>query len=127
MTNLHVRLLTNRNCMDFLYLCGMNSNFSNKGTVEIAGTIIVECDTNTRKLIKCAQFRNPAAYELTITLYDKYTNTSVAIVNLELSAGDQLICDDELYLEPGDKLTVTCDVTGTTYSITGEDIDLRKR
>jgi hypothetical protein len=25
MTNLHVRLLTNRNCMDFLYLCKMKN------------------------------------------------------------------------------------------------------
>jgi hypothetical protein len=105
----------------------MNPNFSNKGTISVSGTVIVECDSRTRKLIRCMKFRNPAGYTLTIDVYDKYSNTTVTTTSMTLSAGDQLIDDDELYLEPGDKITVTSDITGTTFIVTGEDIDLKKR
>ena len=105
----------------------MNSNFSNKGTISVSGTVIVECDDRTRKLIKCMKFRNPASYTLTIDVYDKYSSSTVRISSMTLSSGDQLIDDEELYLEPGDKITVTSSVSGTTFIVTGEDIDLKKR
>lgn len=73
------------------------------------------------------KFRNPSGYTLTINVYDKYSNTTVTTTLMSLSAGDQLIEDDELYLEPGDKITVTSNITGTTFIVTGEDIDLKKR
>jgi hypothetical protein len=105
----------------------MNPNFSNKGTISVSGTIVVKCDDRTRKLIRCMKFRNPLGYTLTIDVYDKYSNTTVTTTLMSLSAGDQLIDDDELYLEPGDKITVTSNISGTTFIITGEDIDLKKR
>jgi hypothetical protein len=105
----------------------MQSNFSNKGTVSTLGTVVVECDTRTRKLIKLMRFRNSAVYEINIDVYDAYTNSTVRMTSMTLNAGDQLVEDDELYLEPGDKITVTCDVPNTTFFVTGEDIDLKKR
>lgn len=106
----------------------MNPNFSNKGTVSTSGTIIVECDTRTRKRIDVMKFVNTSlSYEVTIDVYDAYSNTTISITQMTLSAGDHLIEDDIIYLEPGDKITATCDVSGTTFIITGEDIDLKKR
>ena len=105
----------------------MQSNFSNKGVISTLGTVIVECDTRTRKLIKSMRFRNSAVYALDIDVYDAYTSSTVRMTSMVLNSGDQLIEDDELYLEPGDKITVTCDIPNTTFVITGEDIDLRKR
>lgn len=105
----------------------MQSNFSNKGTISTLGTVIVECDTRTRKLIKAMKFRNSSTYQIDIDVYDAYSNTTVRMTSMLLNGGDQLIEDDELYLEPGDKITVTCDISGTTFVITGEDIDLKRR
>ena len=105
----------------------MQSNFSNKGTISTLGTVIVECDTRTRKLVKMMRFRNPSVYEIYIDVYDAYTSSTVRITDLLLGAGDMLIEEEEIYLEPGDKITVSSDISGTTFFITGEDIDLKKR
>ena len=105
----------------------MQSNFSNKGTVSTSGTVIVECDQRTRKLIKLMRFRNASVYQIDIDVYDAYTGNTIRMTSMLLNGGDQLFEDDELYLEPGDKITVTCDIPGTTFVVTGEDIDLKKR
>lgn len=106
----------------------MNPNFSNKGTISTIGTVVVECDTRTRKRIDVMKFVNTSlVYEVTIEIYDAYTSSTVLMTQMTLDAGDHLIEDNPIYLEPGDKITVTCDVTGTTFVITGEDIDLKKR
>ena len=102
-------------------------NFSNKGTVSTLGTVIVECDSRTRKLIKYMRFRNDATYQLDIDVYDAYTNTTVRMTSMLLNDGDHLIEDEEIYLEPGDKITVTSDISNTTFVVTGEEIDLKKR
>ena len=105
----------------------MISNFSNKGTVSTLGTVVVECDTRTRKLIRLMRFRNPAVCQIDIDVYDAYTASTIRMTSMLLNAGDQLIEDDEIYLEAGDKITVTCDISGTTFVVTGEEIDLKKR
>ena len=106
----------------------MNPNFSNKGTVSTLGTVVVECDTRTRKRIDVMKFVNPSlVYEITIEIYDAYTSTTVLMTQMTLAAGDHLIEGDPIYLEQGDKITVTCDVNGTSFVITGENIDLKKR
>lgn len=103
------------------------TNFSNKGEVSTLGTVVVECDTNTRKLIKYMSFTNPAAYQIDVDVYDKYSNTTINIVSMSLSAGDKLVDEGEIYLEKGDKITVTCDVAGTSFIVVGEEVDLKRR
>lgn len=102
-------------------------NFSNKGTVSISGTIVVACDDRTRKRIDVIKLRNSAAYVIYIDIYDAYTAATIRTHSYSLSAGDHFIEDDPIYLEPGDKITITSDIANTTYFVTGEDIDLRKR
>jgi archaellum component FlaF (FlaF/FlaG flagellin family) len=105
----------------------MQSNFSNKGTVSTLGTVIVECDQRTRKLVKLMRFYNASVHQIDIDVYDAYSNTTVRMTSMLLNGGDHLREEDEIYLEPGDKITVTCDIPGTTFFVTGEDIDLKKR
>lgn len=102
-------------------------NFSNKGIVSISGTVIAECDTRSRKLINFMKFFNASKYSLTVEIYDAYTTTTITTTSVALLGGDHLIEDNSFYLEPGDKITVTCDVPGTSFSISGEEVDLKKR
>lgn len=102
-------------------------NFSNKGTVSISGTVVVECDQNTRKRVDYIKLLNSSAYVIYIDVYDAYTSTTVRTHSYSLSAGDHFIEDDPIYLEKGDKITITSDIANTTYMVTGEEIDLRSR
>jgi hypothetical protein len=102
-------------------------NFSDSGTVDTSPVDIVACASNARKAISCIEFKNPSAYTITVDHYNGESGTTVNIHSFILSAGDKLIIDNNIFLDPKDKLIATSSIAGTTYLVSGEEIDPLRR
>lgn len=101
----------------------MTGKFSNQGDINPAGTIIHECPLNNITEISYMRFNNSDAnYILTVSKYDSTIAALVMLYSKDLTKGDT-ITDNMLYiLNPGEYIYVECNVSATTYIITGEDM-----
>lgn len=98
----------------------MTGKFSNQGTLSTSGTIIHTAPDNNVSEVRSLRFNNPSAYTLTLTKYTSGTPT--IIYSLGLSAGDIVTDTFNYYLQEGDYIKATSNITGTTFIAEGEDM-----
>lgn len=99
------------------------AEFTKQGNLSTTGTVLYTGTSGGALLgrVMTMRFNNPLAYDLKLEKYDAASSTTVVIYDLSLAAGDTLT-DNFLYaLNPGDKLTATSNIAGTTYYVYGID------
>lgn len=97
------------------------SIFTKQGEVSTTGTVIHVGQTTPVSITSTLRFYNPNAYVLTLERYSRKTNDLLAVYELTLSAGDQIVDTTPYMLETGDYLKATSNVVGTNYFIEGQD------
>ena len=98
------------------------NEFNKVGELSITGTVL-HTGTNGSFLSKLTaiKFNNPAAYQLTISLYKADTSLTTVLYTLTLDAGD-IVNDQTVYqLNDGDQLIATSNIVGTNYYAAGAD------
>lgn len=92
--------------------------FSKEGKLTTGTTILYSAEKQT--IIKMIRFNNTQAFNITLF---KITGTNTSkIWSLELNAGDTITDTFEYVLEPKSRLEITCNVAGTSYSLSGQTI-----
>jgi hypothetical protein len=94
------------------------AEFIKEGELSITGTIITTGTTNVAQVLNkvfSLRFNNPAAYVLTLELYDTATSNTTTLYSLALSAGDTVTDNLTYALKPGYQLIATSNIIGTTY------------
>jgi hypothetical protein len=89
-----------------------------QGVISTSGTNVLTAPSNSTIKLLVFTVNNSIAYTFTVSKYSKATNKTVVIYSVNLSAGDTLIDERSYILNPGDYITFTSSVSGTTYELT---------
>lgn len=94
----------------------MITEICTQGTITPAGTTIYTAPAT--KIVKFINltFTNPAAYILTLSRYQKSSNTTIVNYTFTLNAGDYISDKNPYFLKEGDKIIVSCSVPGTLFT-----------
>lgn len=87
-----------------------------QGVVSVLGTTLYTVPTTKKARFITITARNPVAYVLTLSKYDKSLNNTVIVFSYTLNAGDSVIDQTGYFLNEGDKLILTSSVPGTNYT-----------
>jgi hypothetical protein len=94
----------------------------NEGTLSVTGTILHTGGTSATQLadkVLNLRFNNPAAYVLTLQIYNATTLATTTLYELTLSAGDTVTDSMQYALKTGDQLIATSDIPGTAFYVYG--------
>lgn len=92
------------------------AEFTKQGTLSTTGTIIYTGTSNSfLSKISTIRIHNPAAYVITLDIYNAATASTTNIYTVTLSAGDTLTDSFNYALGLGDQLIITSDIAGSTY------------
>lgn len=95
------------------------NEFSLQGELDVAGTKLIEAAAKTIVRVNNLRFNNPSASKLTLSIYKAKNYKSVNVYNLTLDPGDTVTDSYTYFLEPGDYIVATPDITGTIYLVYG--------
>jgi hypothetical protein len=88
-----------------------------QGTLPIGTTTIFSLPSGGVGKIFYVKFYNPAAYDITLSKYQKETLSTIDLYSLNLAAGDSITDSSGYVFEAFDELQVTTSVAGTSYFI----------
>lgn len=97
----------------------MTTDINLIGELSTTGTVFFVSPTRTISKVITLRFNNPAAYTLTLAKYDASTSNTVTVYTLNLSAGDTVTDSFVYILNPGEYLTATSSILGTSYILVG--------
>jgi hypothetical protein len=98
----------------------MQSNLSKSGIVD--GLSIVEANQGEKLRVYEVRLFVETAAVVTVSIYNKYTNTSVKLYELTLDGGDSSIDDTEYFLQPEDYIFASSTEADTTYYVSAENV-----
>lgn len=96
-----------------------STRISKSGNVSTLETRLYIVPANFAADLLSLRFNNSRAYTLTVSKYTEATKNSVVLYTLNLSAGDTVTDNFPYYLDEGDYLTATSNISGTHYTIVG--------
>jgi hypothetical protein len=100
----------------------MTGKFSNEGVVSTSGTVLHTAPDNNISEVYFIRFYNPSAYTITISKYTSSTASTIDVYSLELDGGDVPTDEFRYLLDEGDRIEALCNISGTTYTIEGQDM-----
>lgn len=92
------------------------AEISKQGIVDVTGTTLYTVPYKQRARAVTITATNAAPYILTLSKYDKSSDTTVTVFTYSLDAGDSVIDQTGYYLEDGDQLILISSVPGTNYT-----------